>query len=75
MTEDEAVAIGASIIEQKYPDLANVAPTVTESQIQGHHIYDVTFSVNVATESGEFQRSVMVTIDTDGETISVFESD
>lgn len=75
MTEDEATAIGTSIIEQEYPELASVTPTVTEGQVQGHRIYDVSFSTMVPVEGGEFRWAVIVAIDTDSEEISVFESD
>ena len=74
MTEDEATAIGASIIEQEYPSLASITPTVTEKQMQGHRIYDVIFTTNIGVEDSGFTWTVIVAIDTDDETISVFES-
>ena len=79
MTEDEATAIGVSVIEQRYPELADVAPAVTEAQVQCHRIYDVIFSSSPppgGTEEGGrgFTRIVIVAIDTESETISVFES-
>jgi len=75
MTEDEAADIGASIIEQEYPDLIDVTPTVTESQVQGHRVYDVVFSTDGGDENSGPTQMVIVAIDTDSETISVFESD
>jgi hypothetical protein len=74
MTDDEATAIGVSVIEQKYPELADVAPAVTEAQVQGHRIYDVIFSPHTDAKDRGFTRIVIVAIDTESETISVFES-
>jgi hypothetical protein len=74
MTEEGAIAIGASVIEQRYPEFVDVAPTVTEVEMQGHRIYNVRFTASAeGTEMG-FARTVLVAIDTDDRTISVFES-
>jgi hypothetical protein len=74
MTEDGASAIGVSVMEQRYPELADVAPAVTEAQVQGHRVYDVIFSPNADVEDRGFTRIVIIAIDTESETISVFES-
>jgi hypothetical protein len=73
MTEEGATAIGVSVVEQRYPELADVAPTVTEVEAQGHRIYNVRFSTSDGTERG-FAHTVLVAVDTDDRTISVFES-
>jgi hypothetical protein len=74
MTEEGATAIGVSVIEQRYPELANVVPTVTESEMRGHRVYTVRFSVSTVDVEMGAARTVLVAIDTDDRTISVFES-
>jgi len=74
MTAEDAESIGLHVIQQEYPELADMEPSIQESQLMGHRIYQVSFSPESALEGEIIPMDVIITIDTEEETISVFES-
>ena len=74
MTAEDAEAIGLHVIQQEYPELADMKPAVQESQLLGHRIYQVSFSPEPASEGETIPMDVIITIDTQDETISIFAS-
>lgn len=72
--EEEAATVGASVVEKLYPDLADVKPGVVQSEVQGHRICDVAFPMGIEGDNTGFTRMVIIAIDTDSETFSIFES-
>ena len=69
MTEQEAIGITESIIQQDFPDMADATRTFEGYTSDGKEFYDVTYSktVEVQTEEGavELPRIVIITIDKD----------
>jgi hypothetical protein len=70
----EAAQMAIYIVGKERPDLAGVAPQVSQKDVQGHTVYDVTF-MPPATPGGEkFKQVVVVSIDTTQGKIFISES-
>jgi hypothetical protein len=70
----EAAEMAVYIVGKERPDLAGVTPQVSQKDVQGHTVYDVTFIPPAAPGGEKFKQVVVVSIDTTQGKIFISES-